>query len=199
MSLISKIEDLRNSHLSETINQRLEEFKSNDWFSELCFCLLTANSKAKTAISIQEELGTEGFLNSSFEEVRDCILRNKHRFHNNKARFILEARKFANIKELLSGKNDFEARKFLVENIKGLGLKESSHFLRNVGFENVAILDRHILNLMVDHSLINNIKLNKKNYLDYESKLKELANTLNINLSELDLYLWYLKTGEVLK
>ena len=199
MSLISKVEDLRNSPLSETINSRLEEFKYNTWFSELCFCLLTANSKAKTAISIQKELGTEGFLNSSFEEVRDCILRNKHRFHNNKAKFILEARKFSNIKELLSGKTEFEARTFLVENIKGLGLKESSHFLRNVGFENLAILDRHILNLMLEHSLINNIKLNKKNYLNYESKLKELANTLNMNLAELDLYLWYLKTGEILK
>ena len=199
MSLISKVEDLRNSPLSETINSRLEEFKYNTWFSELCFCLLTANSKAKTAISIQEELGSEGFLNSSFEDVRECILMNKHRFHNNKAKFILEARKFANIKELLSGKTEFEARTFLVENIKGLGLKESSHFLRNVGFENLAILDRHILNLMLEHSLINNIKLNKKNYLNYESKLKELANTLNMNMAELDLYLWYLKTGEILK
>lgn len=199
MNLKSKVELLKNSPISETINERLEEFKNADWFSELCFCLLTSNSKAKTAISIQEEMGREGFLNSSFEEVRDCILKNKHRFHNNKARFILEARKFSNIKELLSEKNDFEARNFLIKNIKGLGLKESSHFLRNVGYKNLAILDRHILNLMLEHSLIDNIKLNKKNYLDYESKLKNLANSLNMNLAELDLYLWYLKTGEVLK
>jgi len=48
------------------IEQRLKEFAilhqqgNDEWFSELCFCILTANSQAKRAIAIQQELGAEG-------------------------------------------------------------------------------------------------------------------------------------------
>jgi len=199
--LIEQINLLRNSSVKNKVENRLKEFENRkEWFSELCFCLLTANSKAKTAINIQNELGEEGFLNYDRDKIRDSIITNKHRFPNNKSNFIIEARKFKNIREVLNGKDEFEAREFLVKNVKGLGYKEASHFLRNVGYKNLSILDRHIINLMVENKIIERPKsLTKKKYFEIEKKFKEICGEVKMSCAELDMYMWYLKTGEVLK
>ncbi|MEK6887252.1 MAG: N-glycosylase/DNA lyase [Nanoarchaeota archaeon] len=211
MSLISEVKKLQKSGIRKRVEKRLSEFSSfknksnNEWFSELCFCLLTANSKAKTAIAIQKELGHEGFLHHSLREVTDCIIKNKHRFHNNKGKFIVEARKYKNIKDIITKiikqEGEIMGREFLVENVKGLGNKEASHFLRNVGYFDLAILDRHILNLMVENRMIKEKpkSLTKKTYFEIENKFMTLADKLNMSLAELDLYMWYMKTGEILK
>ncbi len=44
-----------------------------------------------------------------------------------------------------------------------------------------------------------NDRRNLKKYLEIEKKLKKLAEQCSISLGELDLYLWYLETGKVLK
>ncbi len=82
-----------------------------------------------------------------------------------------------------------------------MGYKESSHFLRNVGFSDVAILDRHVLSVLHEHGLIDGVPRppTRGRYLEIERKLEELAGKLGLTLGELDLYLWYSKTGEVLK
>lgn len=204
-NLIRQIEDLQKSPIRDVIDKRLLEFESwgkmsyKEWFSELCFCLLTANSRAKTAINIQKELEFEGFLNKSFDELSFCIRKNKHRFHNVKAKYIVFARKYVNIKEILEFEG--ERREWLVKNILGLGYKEASHFLRNIGFFDYAILDRHIINLMFDEGLIDARpkSLNRKVYLEIEGLFREIAKRCCMSLAELDLYMWYIKTGEVLK
>lgn len=185
------------------IDSRLNEFydlnkkDNNAWFSELCFCILTANSKAQTAINIQNELGAEGFLNLSEQEVSETIARNKHRFHNNKAKYIVGAREFRNIKDRLSGLNTKEARDFIVKNIKGLGFKEASHFLRNVGYKDCAIIDRHIIKFLVNYQIIEQAPktVTPKFYLEVENKL----NNFNIEQNKLDLLIWCHVTGKVLK
>ena len=102
--LTDKINNLSNSSIKETVDKRLSEFKAfenkegEEWFSELCFCLLTANSRASSAIRIQNQMGANGFIHSPRENIVQVIKMNKHRFHNNKAKFIVNARKFANIK-----------------------------------------------------------------------------------------------------
>ena len=209
--LISKIKILKKSPIKKKVDFRLLEFQSFEnksnlsWFSELCFCILTANSKAVTAISIQKELKGRGFLEKSFEHVRDAIIANKHRFHNNKARFIVEARQFKDIKKIVALKvseiGENRTRDFLAENIKGIGYKEASHFMRNVGFCNLAILDRHILNLMVENKIICSKPktISKKIYHELEEKLSTLCDNLKMTQAEIDLYLWYMKTDSILK
>ncbi|MBN2420715.1 N-glycosylase/DNA lyase [Candidatus Woesearchaeota archaeon] len=207
MKLINEIKKLEKSNIKKKIKSRLNEFSSfknkpnDEWFSELCFCILTANSKARTAIAIQKELGHEGFLHHSMKELIECIKRNKHRFHNNKARFIHEARKYQKIKDILRGKSSVESREWLVKNIKGIGCKEASHFLRNVGYFDLAILDRHVLNLMLENKIIKEKpkSLTKKNYFEIEEKFNSLAKKANMSIAELDLNMWYLKAGDVLK
>ena len=203
--LIKQINKLKSSLIKQEVDNRINEFRelnnSEDWFSELCYCLLTANSKAETALNIEKELKWKGFYSSSQSEIRDFIKRNKHRFHNNKSKFIVEARKFKDIKNIIREKDQIEARTWLVDNIKGIGYKEASHFLRNVGYNNVAILDRHILNLMVEYDIIKEKPntLNKDNYQEIEKKLGKLAKFVDMSHAELDLYLWFLKTRKILK
>lgn len=204
-SLVKAVEKLRKSNIKKQVDARLKEFKalgkkdSKHWFSELCFCILTANSKAETAINIQKQLTAYGFCTLHYNDLRGAIKKNKHRFHNNKAKFILAARQFTDIKDIITGlvkgRGESSAREWLVKNIKGLGYKESSHFLRNVGYFNFAILDRHILSLMNQDKKA----LNKKRYLEIEKKFKQLASKLGMSAAELDLYMWYMKTGIVLK
>ncbi|MFH0870266.1 MAG: N-glycosylase/DNA lyase [archaeon] len=195
----------------KTVNLRLRQFSAfkdksdREWFSELCFCILTANSKASTAIKIHHELCPDGFCESSLSRVRETIRKHKHRFHNNKAKFIVEARKHLDvkprIKKIVEEKGQKEAREWLVKNIKGIGYKEASHFLRNVGYFDLAILDRHILNLMVEDGILKEKprSLSKKVYLEIEKKFEKLAKQHRMSCAELDLYFWSMKTGIVLR
>lgn len=207
VDLIKQVQDLKKTEVKNLVENRLKEFEvlnskgNQEWFSELCFCLLTANSKAKTAINIQKELGFDGFSKMSKQQISLAIKNNKHRFHNNKAKFIVASRKHMDIKNKLKNLGEFEAREWLVQNIKGLGYKEASHFLRNTGHKNLAILDRHILDILAENKYIQEKpeSLDKKTYLEIEKVFNILANHLEMTSAELDLYLWYIETGEVLK
>jgi N-glycosylase/DNA lyase len=210
MGLKKKILALKKSKVKGLVDKRLKEFlakksKGNDeWYSEMCFCILTANSRAKTAISIQTEVGSKGFLKKSQKELREIISKNKHRFSNMKSKYLLKAREHKMIKpkinELIS-KGQKEARDYLAQNVTGLGLKEASHFLRNIGFFDLAILDRHILALLNEHGHISNVpkSLSKKEYFRIEKIFQKIAGQLKMSCAELDLYMWYMRTGEVLK
>jgi N-glycosylase/DNA lyase len=207
--LILEIEKLKQSPIKKTIDKRISEFStlgkqsSHEIFKELCFCLLTANFNAQKSIIIQKEIGN-GFINLPEEILCKKLQAFGHRYPNARANYIVEARPYADsIKEILSKfKTDTEARVWVVDHIKGLGYKESSHFLRNIGYKNLAIIDFHIVDLLVDNGLIerpNSKCLTKKKYLEIESVLKKIADKSKLNLAELDLYLWYMETGKILK
>ena len=188
------------------VDLRIREFHSkrtkpaNEIFKELCFCILTANFNAERSIKIQKKLG-DGFLNMTEKQLAKKLKNLGHRFPNARARYIVEARKQKNlIKKILNQKNEQETREWLVKNIKGLGYKEASHFLRNIGFENIGIIDFHIIDLLTKFRLTKKPKtLGKKKYLETEKTLKKLSEKLNISLARLDLYLWYIETGKILK
>jgi len=101
---------------------------------------------------------------------------------------------------LNAGKATFDDTVTLVKNVKGLGYKEASHFLRNTGKKNLAIIDFHIIDLLERHRLIEKPKtISKARYLEIEDVLRKLGTKAGLNQSELDLYLWYMETGKVLK
>ncbi len=206
--LLEEISRLKSSKVRETLDRRVREFKElgkkddGAWFSELCFCILTANSTAKLGIKIQSEMGPHGFLLLPRSILTAEFKQAGHRFYNKRAEFIANARKFHNIKEIITKFPDEQAaREWLAKNVDGIGYKEASHFLRNVGYSDVAILDRHILTLMREHGLLGPTPrtLTRKKYLAVEEKLRELARKADLSIAKLDLYLWYMKTGEILK
>jgi len=93
-------------------------------------------------------------------------------------------------------------RDWLVKHVKGLGLKEASHFLRNIGMgEELAILDRHILKNLVCLGVIAGVpaSLTPSRYKEIESRMKTFSSSIGIPMGELDLILWYRETGSIFK
>jgi len=199
--------------IKPTIESRIKEFE-DIWeegdervFDEMAFCLFTPQSKAKVCWDTVKELKKNDLLLEGEEDTISDEIK-MVRFRNNKAGYVVEARnKFIendkSIKEKISSFDDQKkARKWIVDNVKGLGYKEASHFLRNIGKgENLAILDRHILRNLESLGVINEIPktLTKKRYLNIEKKMKEFSDEIGIQLGHLDLVLWYKETGEVFK
>jgi N-glycosylase/DNA lyase len=120
-----------------------------------------------------------------------------YRFYNRRSEYIVEAREKINLlKEILKEKRKERLRDMLVKNFKGIGYKEASHFLRNLGYKDFAILDRHVLKTLKKYKVIEEIPktLTKKKYLEIEEKLRKISKKLNISLAELDFYLFYLSS-----
>lgn len=200
--------------IKDRIRARLNEFKnvpeksSNDeLFGELAFCLFTPQSGARICWRAVCNLTEKDLLlNGCYDDIRAEL--NIVRFRNNKARYLIEAReRFIEgdhtLKDFLFEPSSvFEKRERLVKEVKGLGFKEASHFLRNVGFGNdIAILDRHILRNMVSLGLITDIpkSLSLKVYLDFEKRLESISKKIDIPLSHIDFVLWYKETGDLFK
>jgi len=206
MNLINEIESLKKTEIGDKINNRIKEFKNinkksnNEIFKELCFCLLTANYNAEKSIKIQNSIG-ECFLSDSKEELAEKLKQHGHRFPNARAGYIHESKKCKDkLSEIISFHDKKALREWIVTNVKGLGYKESSHFLRNIGFDDYAIIDFHIIDILVKNNIIKRPKsLTKNKYLEIEEILRQIAKKTNLTLAELDLYLWYMETGKILK
>jgi N-glycosylase/DNA lyase len=205
--LVNKIQTLKTSEVKRLIEERLLDFAEiknqpvNLIFKELCFCIMTANCSAAKCIEIHENMG-DGFLILSETELAERFKDLGYRFPNIRSKYIFQARdKISDLDAVMkSGNIGNDLREWIVKNIKGIGYKEGSHFLRNIGYEDYAIIDFHIIDVLVKHNYIEKPKsLTKTKYLEIENVLKNLANNLGLNLAELDLYLWYLETGQILK
>jgi len=205
--LLQSIKNLKNSKVKNLVDTRLREFKeigngsSNEIFEELCFCILTANFNAERSMKIQRQIGDE-FLTISKSDLARKLRELGHRFPDTRARYVVDARKYKNLlKDIVKTFNDGnELREWIVKNVKGIGYKEASHFLRNIGYTSFAIVDFHIIDVLTKHKIIEKPNmLTKRKYLEIEDLLGKIARKSNVNLAELDLYLWYMETGKILK
>lgn len=185
-----------------------EEGPEQDVFNEMAFCLFTPQSKAKHCWEAVRTLENNGLLKGGTQQKIAAVI-NKVRFRNNKAKYLVKARSmfFRNGRPLVK---DFiaslgspaEAREWLVKNITGMGYKEASHFLRNIGLgADLAILDRHILKNMKYHGVISEIPktLTPKVYLELEKRLREFSKQTGIPMDHVDLLWWQKQTGEIFK
>src|SRR5712691_9364578 len=112
------------------IHKRLQEFKEildrndDDIFAELCFCLLTPQSSAKTCWAAVTRLSEKNLLTKGTpKEIEQLI--SDVRFNDSKARYIIEARSLftrdgeIHVKtQLTSAYNPYQLREWLVENVK---------------------------------------------------------------------------------
>lgn len=194
----------------EPIKQRLQEFagmkgkSGEEIFAELAFCLLTPQSNGRRCWQAIELLRDSGLLFSGNADQIKRVIRTHARFHNTKAQHIVRCREFLNgcsiENELQKFQDAAGMREWLVKNIKGFGYKEASHFLRNIGYSDVAILDRHILKNLAKYGAIEMPKtLTPKKYLEIEKYMKSFAGKIGIPFAELDLLFWSEETGEVFK
>ena len=197
------------------IKNRLKSFRAlgkgrdKDIFSELCFCITTANANALLCDKAIGELRRSGLLLKGRRSHIRPVLKGRVRFHNKKADFIVRARNLFKRGRCLNIKNKIDiwdvpaARDWLVLNIKGFGYKEASHFLRNIGLgHDIAILDRHILKNLKRYAVIKKIPPSvgsRKIYMDIEDKMRRFSGRIKIPMDELDLLFWSIQTGFVFK
>jgi N-glycosylase/DNA lyase len=196
------------------IRARLADFRKagrlseEDIFLELVFCLLTPQSRARAADAAVTRLRQGGRAFSwAIEDIRPLLV--GVRFPNNKSRFVFLAREvFRNpdgaieVKSRLPLPEQKKAREWLVKNVKGLGMKEASHFLRNIGHGGeLAILDVHVLRRLHRFGVIEKFDqtLSRKEYLEIEEKMRKFSGKIGVPLEELDLLLWSDGTGEIFK
>ena len=176
-------------------------------FAELAFCILTPQSRAKLCWDAIENLTSKNLLLGG-DSKQIALELNGVRFKYKKAKYIIDAReKFINngklsVREEIIGLKVEKARDYLVSNIKGIGYKEASHFLRNVALaDDTAILDRHVLKNLKLLGVIEEIpkSLSRKKYLEIEKRMKDFAEKICIPMGHLDFVLWYKETGKVFK
>ena len=197
------------------IKKRLKSFNAlgkgadKDIFSELCFCITTANANALLCDKAIAELKQSGLLLKGRRSHIRPVLKGRVRFHNKKADFIVRARELfkkgrrLDIKNKIDARDVIATRDWLVLNIKGFGYKEASHFLRNIGLgRDIAILDRHILKNLKRHGVISSIPPSvgsRKIYTDIEDKMRRFSARIGIPMDELDLLFWSIQTGFIFK
>lgn len=177
-------------------------------WEEMVFCFFTGGCSAKMGLRSVEAV-REHLMEGTHDDVMNALV-GRHRYPRARARYVIASRTFLEehcgmrIREkLTSFDDDLMRRDWLVKEkgIKGLGYKEASHYLRNVGFKGYAILDKHVLNCLFELKIIDEPKPPKtrSRYLTIETKLKKFADQLKIDFDEMDLVLWSMKTGEILK
>ena len=177
-------------------------------FEELAFCIFTANTSAEMgakAVDAVRNVLINGTANDMTRRLEGI-----YRFNNVRPAHIIHTRtylenslNFQLKNKIKSFKNKDELRDFFALNkdVKGLGMKEASHFLRNIGFKGYAILDKHIINSLNEFGVLptNDKPKNAKEYVEIEQKFIDFSKEIGIDMDELDLLLWSRKNGRILK
>jgi N-glycosylase/DNA lyase len=178
-----------------SINRKSDEYV----FGELMFCLLTPQARAKSCREVINNLKSGHSLFTVSKEELQSLLKNV-RFHEKKVDYLIKVREmWPEIKDNLANTKDVrELRNWLAENVLGFGLKESTHFLRNIGmgFGSLAILDIHVQNFMRNLGIHDAKSLNKKVYFELENKFLDLSKEVGIPAEELDIAIWLYQSKE---
>lgn len=199
------------------IRARLREFRrvwqtasdSRLW-EEMVYCIFTAGASAKMGLRSVDALRPFLKTGAHAEMTKALVAAGAHRFPNARPGYVIVTRDYLEEsfsmqlrRRLDSFRDPMERRDWLAREprIKGLGYKESSHFLRNIGFKGYGILDKHIVRCLCELKVIDSPKppTSRGRYLETEDRMRRFAADAGIDFDELDLLLWSTKTGEILK
>lgn len=217
-----KINEIDRQEARKIIDQFKRSKSSKEVFYDLCFAICAPQTTFKSNLKVNESLKTYGFFNwedSMFDTIGIHKLEDivkPTRFYRNKTKWLIEMKKnYKHIYDSISMINFLERddpapriREWLVENVKGLGMKAASHFLRNLGCEDLAVIDTHILKFFDEHwieihtlgkytlskearwAAVGGRGLSKKTYLEIELVFKNIAKDNNLSAAELDAIIW---------
>jgi len=169
-------------------------------FYDLCFCITAPQTTFKNNRKVIDRLQDIGFYylardigNFEMEFFLDIL--KPVRFYNQKAKYLIEMkRKFDIIYDIVicNECSAYDKREYLVKEVKGLGYKAASHFLRNLGDKDLAIIDTHILKFL---GFTTRYATCKYEYLFYEVRFKNIAKAYNLTVAELDALIWQRYSG----
>lgn len=211
------IENIRLTHSirRDEIAEKLAEFTTigtsgtdEDLWAEMVFCFFTGGCSARMGLNSLAAV-RHLLMTADVEELTEQLI-GKHRYPNARSKYIVASRTFLvehcnmQLRDKLNSFADaHDRRDWLVreKGIKGLGYKEASHYLRNIGYRGYAILDKHVLNCLAELKIIDEAKPpnTRLKYLTIEEKLRQFTTDVGIDFDEMDLVLWSMKTGVILK
>lgn len=203
--------------------QRDVDWHTNDedslWF-ELVACLLSSQVQYENSCAAASYLRSHGLLNlkplqqdiNVLEiKIREALEQpifppptksggRKYRFPKLRAHHICRTVEAIylndrSIKEILKFSNDeFDARQIIMQFSLGIGPKQASLFLRNIGYtQNLAILDSHVLQYMTAIGLLQQSFqriTSLRQYEQVERKLLSYAQEVGENMVNLDIAIW---------
>ncbi len=181
--------------------KKFQQLPQQAYIDEYLFCMLTPQSNAQKSWSAIQEIKKTKIINQA---ILEKILRTRTRFYKRKTQYILKGLKNWPIiqKELNKEVEPQALRNYLAEKVQGYGMKEASHFLRNIGKSKnqLAILDRHIIrNLMALGIITQDTIKNTTHYKEIEQQFLTLAQKNNIPADALDMLFWSKETGKIFK
>lgn len=200
-------EELRN-----ILNKFSKKRTKREIFYNLCFALTAPQTAFKNNMKVIQELKRSEFYEKpvdlflgTFQKEKNSLkkLLKPVRFYNNKARYLIGAKKnFDKVLDLIWKEHGnycylnkdcgYDKREWLVKNVKGLGMKAASHFLRNLGYDALAIIDTHILKFMAEelgyYEYPKSIGI--RYYKELEMDFQYIAGKLNLTTAELDALIW---------
>jgi N-glycosylase/DNA lyase len=199
----------------DQIRRRLGEFR-DIWrvatderlWEEMVYCIFTAGSSARMGLNAVEAV--RHLIHVGTREEMTEALKGKYRYIAARPGYIIVTRDYLQEhcgfrlrKKLASFSDPIARRDWLAgeRRVKGLGYKEASHFLRNIGIPGYAILDKHILRCLSEVGVIDSPKppSTRLRYIEIEKRFRAFAQGVKIDFDELDLVLWSMRTGEILK
>jgi len=178
------------------------------WY-ELVYCIL-AGTKVRTKVveKAYQQLIKNGIdklhfstialePKKAYKYIKKILKRSGYRFFSSKSKTIVNAATFyVTFKyhyELFKDLKLSQLREILVKNIKGIGYKTASHWLRNIGFD-IPVIDVHVKNFLLENKMLpskyKKNSLTPKSYLEIEKKILEITRNISINPSLFDFLIW---------
>jgi len=224
MTSVFKIHDavLKVSYEAQSIVPTMPVIRSeNKLLSELVLCILSSQEKYEVALSMMKELRKLNVLRvpknkTEFREIKSLLkltlqnpveYKSNEKIYSRRLRFFVKKAQYITdtieniylndltIREILGQEECIqETRKNIINYSYGLGPKQASMFLRNIGYHTeFAVLDKHVIHYMkliglttVSETSFSNISA----YQKMEMKLKSYAENFDLNLLHLDLAIW---------
>ncbi len=205
---------------SQRIDFSWDKYSEDQLWFELVSCILGSRVRYDTAKECTKHIQNIGLLNTTelvinpnifkmylVEELSKSIYPpfksgkgSKYPYYNSKSEYIVKTcveiynNNSTTIKQTLRlSQEGNEAREILVNLCAGIGPKQASLFLRNIGYcDNLAILDSHVIQYMdilgLRHKKSSINSMNQ--YHKYENILLTYANSLNRKMATLDVAIW---------
>jgi N-glycosylase/DNA lyase len=215
----------------EGLNKVFENFgrkkTEEEIFYDLCFTILAPQTKFQNNIKVIQKLKELDFYYfgeaykgyCGIEQIEEIL--KPVRFYKNKTKYLLEAKKkFPEILQAISSLDTwdnkqsihvidvYKIREWLIANVKGMGYKTSSHFLRNIGDSTLAIIDTHIIKFLAEELCVTfgftyeeavkefrKQAIRKEGYLGLEKLFQNIAKQNGLSCAELDSFLWKYYSG----
>jgi N-glycosylase/DNA lyase len=201
-------------------SKKWNDMSEEELWRELCLCILSSNLPYEMAQSSTSHLANKGYLNLTWiVKTRNSqkLIANelskpiylprrvdgsfrKYRFPNQRAKDIyrtasLVASKRNWLKQLLqTPDSEREVRNALVRHLSGVGLKQASHFLRNIGYsKRLAIIDSHVVSFLEGIGAVSdkNLKtITRKAYIELEGLLEKICDKHGLDLAVFDMAIW---------